>query len=318
MPVEIRDILVCPICKSRITATETSCSCTSQTCRAVFPIVNSVPILINEQHSIFRIKDFTADGSREEKRRFTLRDILKSLVPSITHNWVAGNNFSHLARLISSRSKAATILIVGAGEMGEGLEQLVRAPNVTIVETDVYIGRNTTLVADGHDLPFANQSVDAVVVQAVLEHVLDPFQCVEEIYRVLKLGGIVYAETPFLYPVHLGPNDFMRFSQSGHRRLFRRFGQIDAGVVGGPGMALAVSLRSFVRSLSASRLVDVFATLAIPFLVFWLKYLDYFLISKPHVADYAAGTFFLGVKSDAVLPDSEIIEGHWSRRGAKR
>ncbi len=41
------------------------------------------------------------------------------------------------------------------------------------------------LICDAHDIPFADRSFDGVIVQAVLEHVVDPFRCCEEIHRVL-------------------------------------------------------------------------------------------------------------------------------------
>lgn len=313
LPPNVRALLACPICKNRLNLTESACCCTNDKCGTIFPIVDTVPVLINEHRSVFRIEDYQRKPAGVVDTSASTREFIKSLVPSITHNWVGDRNYAHLASLLEDRP-VATVLIVGAGELGEGLHQLLRAKNCTIIESDIYFGERTVIIADGHDLPFLAQSMDAVIIQAVLEHVLDPVLCVDEIRRVLKLDGFVYAETPFLQPVHLGSFDFTRFSQSGHRRLFRGFKQIDAEVVGGPGVALAVSIRSFVRSLSTSRLVDAFATLVLPFLVFWLKYVDYFLISKPHVADYAAGTYFLGVRSEVIIPDTEIIEGHWSKR----
>ena len=76
----------------------------------------------------------------------------------------------------------------------------------------------------------ADDSCDAVVVQAVLEHVLDPQVVVDEINRVLKPGGLVYAETPFMQQVHAGRYDFSRYSDAGHRWLFRQFEEVDRGL----------------------------------------------------------------------------------------
>ncbi len=313
----LQALLVCPACKQRLDVQETRCLCRNEACRLDFPIVEGIPILINEQRSIFRIKDYVGKARNPETSK-TFRSVLLALVPSITHNWVGARNYAHLAALLECRQGAATVLVVGAGESGEGIDRLLASRNVTIIETDVYFGRGTKVIADGHDLPFEDESVDAVVIQAVLEHVLDPYRCVAEIHRVLKSDGIVYAETPFMYPVHLGPYDFTRFSLGGHRRLFRHFTQIKAGIVGGPGMALAVSVRSLAYSLSTSRVMGAVVTLVLPFFVFWLKYLDFFLIARPHVADYAAGNYFLGAKSDAPVTDLEIIDGHWSRQHARK
>lgn len=63
--------------------------------------------------------------------------------------------------------------------------------------------------------------------------------------RVLKPHGMLYAETPFMQQVHERAYDFTRFTANGHRWLFRRFEQIDAGVNrgSGAGPALAWSVR---------------------------------------------------------------------------
>jgi len=51
----------------------------------------------------------------------------------------------------------------------------------------------------------------------------------------MSAGGIVYADTPILKQVHDRPCDFTRFTDSGHRYLFRDFDLIDSGTVAGPG-----------------------------------------------------------------------------------
>ena len=45
------------------------------------------------------------------------------------------------------------------------------------------------IVGNIHDLPFENDSLEAVICLAVLEHVENPFQATEEIYRTFKPGG---------------------------------------------------------------------------------------------------------------------------------
>ncbi len=314
---QIQALLACPYCKSKLVVSDIECLCTNEACRSHFPIVNGVPVLLNESSSVFRIQDYANHDGRPRRTEKTLRRVIQKCIPSITHNWVAAHNYARLVRLLKEKNPSPVVLIIGAGEMGEGSQLLLSAPGITVIETDVCLGRNTKVIADGHDLPFLDDSMDAVVIQAVLEHVLDPFRCVAELFRVLKSQGLVYAETPFLYPVHLGPYDFTRFSLNGHRRLFRNFREIDAGVVGGPGMALAVSIRSFMYSLSGSRIVGAFGSVVLPLFLFWLKYVDYFLIGKPRVADYAAGTYFFGAKGSHPVSDIDIIRSHWSQRGTR-
>ena len=49
-------------------------------------------------------------------------------------------------------------------------------------------------------------------IQAVLEHVLSPESVVKEIFRVIKNDGIVYSEIPFMQQIHMGKNDFNKYS----------------------------------------------------------------------------------------------------------
>ena len=107
-----------------------------------------------------------------------------------------------------------------------------------ILAFDIYGSSMVQFIGDAHRIPLADQTVDAVWIQAVLEHVLNPAQVVDEIPRVLRADGLVYAETPFMQQVHEGPYDFTRFTDSGHRWLFRKFEMIDSGTVMGSGTQL--------------------------------------------------------------------------------
>src|SRR5262249_2087721 len=155
-------------------------------------------------------------------------------------------------------------------------------------ETDLLFGPRTALVCDAHDIPFQNDSFDGVIIQAVLEHVVDPHRCVAEIHRVLKPSGIVYAETPFMQQVHEGRYDFTRFTHLGHRYLFKAFAEIDSGAACGPGMALAWSYNYFLLSLSSSPQVRNLLRLFGRFTSFYLRFIDSYLAKRPGVFDAAS------------------------------
>lgn len=72
------------------------------------------------------------------------------------------------------------------------------------------------LVGDIHALPFADNSVDAIVCISVLEHVEDPIKAFKEMYRVLKPGGYCFIYVPFLYYYHAERGyyaDYWRFTK---------------------------------------------------------------------------------------------------------
>ena len=191
-------------------------------------------------------------AARQIVRRF-LR-----FMPSSSYNVGTRQNYATLREMLEARTRAmgtpVRVLVVGGGSIGVGAEVVVEEPTFEVVETDVHVGPRTLVVCDAHDLPFADGKFDAVICQAVLEHVIDPARVAGEIWRVLKPEGYVYSEIPFMQQVHLGAFDFTRFTHVGHRRLWRRFDEVRSGAQGGPGMALIWSLTYFWRAFLPSRL----------------------------------------------------------------
>jgi SAM-dependent methyltransferase len=202
------------------------------------------------------------------------------------------------------------VLVIGGGTVGQGMEPLYDHASIKVIAFDIYRTDRTQFVADAHAIPVADGAVDAVVIQAVLEHVLRPEMVVQEIWRVLRPGGLVYAETPFLQQVHEGPYDFTRFTESGHRYLFRRFEMVESGTTAGPGTQLLWSLDYFTRSLFRSRA----AGKAVKGMFFWLQSLDRFMPDE-FASDSASGVFFMGRKSDVELSPKQIIDFY---RGAQK
>jgi SAM-dependent methyltransferase len=178
------------------------------------------------------------------------------------------------------------------------------------VSTDIYLNSLVVVVCDAHDIPFEDETFDGVIAQGLLEHVVDPYRCVQEMYRVVKKKGLVYVEVPFMQPVHAGAFDFTRFSQLGLRRLFRQFEEIGCGALAGPGGALAWAWRSFWASFVVSRKVRYFVIGLTLLTAFWWKWLDRWLISKPTAFDSSLSYYFLGRKSNSIVSDREILESY--------
>jgi SAM-dependent methyltransferase len=222
----------------------------------------------------------------------------------------AHENYARLRELLLADTPAQArprVLVIGGSRVGQGMEEFANDPRLDLVESDVSFGPRTSLICDAHQLPLADGSVDAVVIQGVLQALVDPPACVAEIHRVLRPRGYVYAETPFMQQVCVARFDFTRYTHLGHRRLFRAFEEVQSGSVCGPGMALAWSyqyfLLSFFEGPRARTFVKGFARLT----AFWLKYFDFLLIDRPGGIDAASGVYFLGRRSDSPLPDDELI-----------
>ena len=89
------------------------------------------------------------------------------------------------------------ILIIGGGNIGTAMDTLYDDQSLNLISTDVYPSDKIQFISDCHTLPIKDNSVDGVIIQVVLEHVLNPNKVVCEIYRVLKPEGLVLAETPY-------------------------------------------------------------------------------------------------------------------------
>jgi SAM-dependent methyltransferase/uncharacterized protein YbaR (Trm112 family) len=306
---ELESLLACPRCKNGLDVGHDECRCLAEDCGAAFPMWHGVPVLFNEADSLFSIAGVLAGTDRPFPTAASLlRRKLSRLAPTLHRNVNGRRNYQAFSQHLLAQCASPRVLVIGSRVLGEGMEVLTENRAIEVIESDVEIGPRPAVLFDAHDIPFAEESFDGVIVQAVLEHVADPTRCVQEIHRVLKPAGIVYAETPFMQQVHEGAYDYTRFTHLGHRRLFRDFAEIDSGVACGPGMALAWSwqyfLTSFARSGRARTLAKVLARLTA-----WpLKYFDGYLSRQPGAYDAASGFYFLGRRSDRRLADRELVK----------
>jgi uncharacterized protein YbaR (Trm112 family)/SAM-dependent methyltransferase len=307
----IHQMLRCPICKNNLELINQNQQfhCTDERCNYYFPILQGVPCLINEKSSIFLIDDFIQSKSLFfNLQKNKIKDRLQRIGPTISTNTKARENYKRFAQQLLERSPNPMVLVLGGSILGQGMKTMLSFPAIKFIESDVSFGPRTMLICDAHDIPFRNETFDGVIAQAVLEHVVDPYHCVEEIHRVLKKDGLIYAETPFIQQVHGRQYDFTRFTHLGHRRLFRQFEQIESGAVCGPGMALAWSYQYFLLSFTKSKVIRSAIKVFGRFTSFFLKYFDYYLINKSGTLDAASGYFFMGRKSEKILSDKELIK----------
>lgn len=312
----IQELLRCPVCGSGLELLGSQLRCSNAPCAAVFPVTSGVPVLINEASSIFSIADIVHRRKTffPPSRHGKVWPSLKGLVPDISRNVRSRRNYTKFARLLLDRSASPKVLVLGGGVLGQGVETFLQhSPTIEVIETDVSFGPRTMLICDAHDIPFRDATFDGVIVQAVLEHVVDPYRCVDEIHRALKKDGLVYAEAAFMQQVHGGPYDFTRFTHLGLRRLFRKFEELDSGAVCGPGMALAWAYQYFLLSFAESRSARTLITLLSRLTSFYLKYFDYYLVHRKPALDAASGYYFMGRKTSRTLPDAELMALH---RGA--
>lgn len=304
----LRGSLCCPRCKGALAHADGALNCSSADCDLrleAFMAVQGRPVLVDFANSILTRESFVQRAGASAIVRHVesknIRQRLRSIIR--TRNTVAERIGKDILNRLSGAgdAKSGTILVIGSGEIGNGMEEMYRTSDVSLVGLDIYVSESTDIVGDAHQIPFADATFDAVWIQAVLEHVLDPQVVVNEIWRVLRPDGVVFSSTPFMQQVHEQAYDFSRFTRSGHRWLYRKFEVIEAGSAIGVGTALFWSLRYFFRGVLGNKRVGD----AIGAAFFWLKYFD-----RPSKLqeDGASVTYLYCRKSDRTLTPSEIVQ----------
>lgn len=110
-------------------------------------------------------------------------------------------------------------------------------PDKRVVSFDQFPHDGVT-PGDIADLPYVDDTFDLILSQAVLEHVRDPERCMAEMVRVLKPGGHLYIELPFIQPFHAAPDHFRNYTLPGLRLLCRDLIEVDSSAWGGLSLSV--------------------------------------------------------------------------------
>jgi SAM-dependent methyltransferase len=218
-------------------------------------------------------------------RLTTLAERSRSFVrPSLVHRTVLSR--SRMSAFVESLPTDARILNVGSGTSDYGINVLnldiVRLPGVDVVGV-------------AEHLPFQASAFDAVLFQAVLEHVSHARQALDEVSRVLKPGGAVFIEVPFIQGYHPVPRDQRRFTEQGLRAELQQHGfEVDAtGVAVGPASAMAWIAAEFLALLFSGRSGRFyrFARIGTTWLAWPIKWADTWLESHEMAHVIASGVW---------------------------
>ncbi len=279
--------LICPSCKvGELNLNEKKYHC--ENCRLSYKIEDNYPILINfELENVLIRQDEVRIEKTTDNNKF--KDKILKYIYGVSK--VTELNVRKFLDIIK-KTENNKILVIGGATRGSGTNKLWENKLIDITSIDLVGTDNVDYIVDAHYLPFKDETFAAVWIQAVLEHVVSPESVVKEIFRVIKNDGVVYSEIPFMQQIHMGKNDFTRYTGSGHRFLFKEFKTIDIGTNGGPGVSLAWSLKYFIWSLTNEKIANYLSI--IPFFI--LRLIDKFLSDRKSW-DSSSGFYFFGMKS---------------------
>lgn len=288
--------LTCPSeCKSALLRQKDYFICTNENCYHnneinSFPIFNNIPIIISEKKTdTVCTVEFGKTYVNRPSSKFTF---LKKIVKGV--NKITKDNCEKFIKEILIHNEKPKVLVIGGGQKGDGTKKLWAEERIEVHSIDIYGSENVDLICDAHYLPLKDGYYDGVWIQAVLEHVVEPEKVVKEIYRTLKIGGVVYAETPFMQPVHEGAYDFTRYTVLGHRYLFKNFNLLAMGGMGGPEQIFALSFKYLIWSITRSKLLAKVFGLILNTLLRPIS----LLTNKAAMHDASSGVYFFGKKNN--------------------
>ena len=182
----------------------------------------------------------------ENERNLDFRtELLRNEIDTSKAGNISAHDYDQKAVRIIEKYPDGLILDNGSG--------LRKTYYKNVVNFEIADYPTTDILGTGEQLPFKNESFDAVFSLSVLEHVKDPFTCVSEIMRVLKPGGDLFIAVPFLQPFHGYPNHYYNMTSSGLKNLFEGVAEIsEVGVskAGHPFWSLQWFLSSYANGLS--------------------------------------------------------------------
>jgi SAM-dependent methyltransferase len=201
-----------------------------------------------------------------------------------------------------SRLFYGTVLDVGCGFMP--YKKLIEAnPKVKKyvgmdLEKPAYYGQmEPDLKWNGRHIPLEDESIDCVMATEFLEHYAEPENALNEIRRVLRPDGRLFATVPFLWNLHEVPYDEYRYTPYSIERHFSNAGfkEIEIKALGGWNLSFAQMIGLWVTFSKMSGFTRaVMKKLLFPFYV-WLVKTD----RKPTGFDGSDNSMFTGLSITA-------------------
>jgi SAM-dependent methyltransferase len=221
---------------------------------------------------------------------FGPRGIYK-LVPRLS--WQSDEQVS---KVLARVSPGARIVDLGAGG---------RKISPETIALDFAPDSSTDVVGDVQRLPFRDASLDLVYATGLFEHVADERAVIAEMRRVLKPGGIVHVEVPFLEQYHEDPIDCRRLTVQGLELEMRSAGfeTLGKGAHIGPTVTL---LNAFARWCAlwlegdnrVARAASFACYAGLATVLYPFKFLDAILIRKKNAHRLAMGVYYTGAKRE--------------------
>jgi len=143
-------------------------------------------------------------------KRLSIDPQLGNLWYSLRRYYVDEFYFRHVPRLpVDSH-----VLDLGGTKIRKRGQFDIDRYKLQVLYANLLPNNNPDVQCDAAYIPFKTNCFDAVICSEVLEYVINPLQVLDEIFRVLRPGGILLLCIPFLYRIRGHPYDYGRYTNS--------------------------------------------------------------------------------------------------------
>lgn len=292
-------LLACPNCKMpTLTKNQQTIAC--EKCGESYSMFFDTPVLIKSDSPIHDWYKPKLDSAPATNRGFKeLLTVLYRLLKPEDRVWSIKSKKA-LQGLLEEKNPDVdgnNVVLFGAGF--ESVYKSILKPYKNIIRMGLASRSDVEFFSDICDIPLVTDGLDLIFSSSILEHVYDPEQAVKEMFRVLKPGGYVYAEIPFMRSYHMMPVDYQRYTISGIEELFKRHGftLINKGICSGPFTASVLFLIDLCGSfLSFNKYIKAISVVTLSLILHPIKYLDRFFEHSPWANNCACNFYYVGRK----------------------
>lgn len=172
---------------------------------------------------------------------------------------------------------------------------------------EVYNSRSADLIVEPNCIyPIKDEVLDGIGCFAVLEHTRKPWLVVSEMHRILKPGGKVFIDWPFLQPIHGYPSHFFNATREGLSSIFEDAGfnveHCKTEINQTPAYTMHWILGAMAARLPQGELRQEFLKMSVGDLIAldvlgetWRRFLDN--VDESVISELACGNFLIGTKT---------------------
>jgi len=288
--VKLMRVLRCPVCARSPLGAADGWRCDG--CGTAYRTHHDTPVLLRPDSPFHQYVGTLSEGGVD---RVTTALRRMKLIPA-ERVWSRAARDT-IRRLVSEANPDGDDrVVVNMGAAIEKVFQTTYAPYHDILRVGLPHDGRVDAIGDAMDYPLTDGCVDLLVSSSVLEHIPDPELAIREVFRVLKPGGRVYAEVPFMRAFHMAPVDYQRYTWSGIARVFERQGFVTEtqGVSSGPATAAALLVKDGLTALTPGRLPSRAVRLVGGWVTQPIKYLDVLLNDSRCARFMACNYFYVG------------------------